>query len=160
MFFSSTHHQKKKKKKKKNRLIQDWSNQAQFWQRRNGQKDQNHCRNHGANHQYDDHHHDNDANHDENGREEMILVGIGREEDAFELLSWAISIAARPGDVVIAFYLTNGWLISSYIVHIQKPQILCLYFVCYHIHMYILCEKPEFIGSDSTPMCFVYLLCL
>ena len=108
MFFSSTHHQKKKKKKKSSkRLIQDWSNQAQFWQRRHSQKDErNHCRIHGANH------HDNDANHGENEREEMILVGIGREEDAFELLSWAISIAARPGDVVIALYLRNGWLLD------------------------------------------------
>mgnify|MGYP000748241119 CR=1 FL=1 len=126
MFFSSTHHQKKKI------LIQDWSNQAQFWQRRHGQKDQNHCRIHGANHQ---HHHDNDANHDENEREEMILVGIRREEDVFELLSWAISIAARPGDVVVAFYLRNGWLISCYVVQFDKLQIVCMYFVCYHIHM-------------------------
>jgi hypothetical protein len=46
------------------------------------------------------------------GGKEVILVGIGREEDAFQLLSWAISIAARPGDMILAFYLTNGWFIS------------------------------------------------
>lgn len=74
--------------------VQHWENQNQFLQARHG--------------------------HKKNSIPETILVGLRRDEDGFELLSWAISVAARPGDVVIAFYLNhNGAKLENLIGKLQ-----------------------------------------
>ncbi|KAH7435738.1 hypothetical protein KP509_06G077700 [Ceratopteris richardii] len=59
--------------------MQRWENQNQFIQDRHG--------------------------HAQGGFQEVIIVGLWSEKDSFELLSWAISVASRTGDSVIAFHL-------------------------------------------------------
>lgn len=52
---------------------------------------------------------------------ETILVGLRPDEDGFELLSWAINVAARPGDCVIAFHLGhNGAKTENIIGRVQN----------------------------------------
>eukprot|EP00250_Pteridium_aquilinum_P014674 c22135_g1_i1 orf=123-2258(+) len=61
--------------------VQHWENQNQFLQARHG--------------------------HKKDSTPEIILVGLRRDDDGFELLLWAISVAARPGDTVIAFHMNH-----------------------------------------------------
>ncbi|KAI5057266.1 hypothetical protein GOP47_0027281 [Adiantum capillus-veneris] len=58
--------------------VQHWENQNQFLQVRHG--------------------------HNKGQFSEIILVGLRCDKERFKLLSWAIIVAARPGDTVIAFH--------------------------------------------------------
>ncbi|MCO5554805.1 hypothetical protein L7F22_008340 [Adiantum nelumboides] len=63
------------------KTVQNWKNQNQFLQARHGPNKVEFS--------------------------EIILVGLRRDKDSFELLVWAVSVAARPGDTVIAFHLSH-----------------------------------------------------
>eukprot|EP00249_Psilotum_nudum_P025615 c30318_g1_i1 orf=281-826(+) len=65
----------------KNLRFQLWHNQNQFLQKRHGNK--------------------------KAGLPETILVGLRFDEDGFDLLSWVVNVAARPGDFVIALHVQN-----------------------------------------------------
>eukprot|EP00250_Pteridium_aquilinum_P017614 c23704_g2_i1 orf=292-1566(+) len=80
------------------RKVQNWKNESRFLQgRRRDNKD--------------------------SPTPETILVGLRRDEDGFELLSWAINVAARAGDTVIAFYLKqNGAKVENLIGKLQTES--------------------------------------
>lgn len=79
---------------KKSQIYQ-WENQNQFLQDRHG--------------------------HKKEAPSETILVAVRRDEQGFELLSWAVNIAARPGDSVIAFHLgDNGSKVENIIAKLQN----------------------------------------